>query len=259
MIKLIASDLDGTLLLNGSQKLARETCGLIEKLMDRGIIFVPASGRQYANMQRMFAPVADRLGFICENGCLSFFQGKMLHKDVMDRETGQELLHAIWEKEGAEILLSGVNTSYLMPKEESYLHRMRDIVKNNVTVVDDIFAVEEEYFKISVYEKAGVDASCSYWENRFGSRVQAVVSGLEWLDFTPKGVHKGRALRVLQEYLGIAPEECMAFGDNYNDKELLESVGYPVAMENAKPEIYAMCQNHTERVERTLRELLAGI
>ena len=63
----------------------------------------------------------------------------------------------------------------------------------------------------------------------------------------------------LQEYLGIAPEECMAFGDNYNDKELLESVGFPVAMENAKPEIYAMCQNHTERVERTLRELLAGI
>ena len=41
--------------------------------------------------------------------------------------------------------------------------------------------------------------------------------------------------------------------------ELLESVGFPVAMENAKPEIYAMCQNHTERVERTLRELLAGI
>ena len=95
MIKLIASDLDGTLLQNGSQKLNDETCGLIEKLMEKGIIFVPASGRQYANLQRLFAPIADRLGYICENGCLSFFQGELLHKDVMDRATGQELLHAI--------------------------------------------------------------------------------------------------------------------------------------------------------------------
>ncbi len=259
MIKLIASDLDGTLLQNGSQKLRKETCGLIEQLMDKGIIFVPASGRQYANLQRLFAPIADRLGYICENGCLSFFRGELLHKDVMDRATGQELLHAIWETEGAEILLSGVNTSYLMPKEESYLHRIRDIVKNNVTVVDDIFAVREEYFKISIYQKTGVDDIRSYWEERFGDRVQAVVSGLEWLDFTPKGVHKGRALKVLQEHLGIAPDECMAFGDNYNDKEMLEGVGYPVAMDNAKPEIYGMCPYHTDQVERSLRELISRI
>lgn len=260
MIKLIASDLDGTLLQNGSQSLNEETCGLIARLMDRGVIFVPASGRQYANMRRLFAPVADRLGYICENGCLSFFRGEMLHKDVMDRAAGQEILRAIWEREGAEILLSGVNTSYLMPKEPSYLDWMKNVVKNDVTVVEDIFAVEEDYFKISVYEKAGLTAeSRAYWEHRFGDGIQAVVSGNEWLDFTPKGVHKGRAMRVMQERLGIAPEECLAFGDNYNDKEMLEAVGHPVAMENAKPEIRAMCPHQTKQVEQSLKELLARI
>ena len=80
MIKLIASDLDGTLLLHGAQMLRTETCGLIHRLYkEKGIYFVSASGRQYDNQQRLFAPVADEIAYICENGCLSFFEGDMLH------------------------------------------------------------------------------------------------------------------------------------------------------------------------------------
>ena len=59
MIKLVASDLDGTLLLNGAQSLPEELFPLIKELKELGILFVAASGRQYANMKRMFAPVVD--------------------------------------------------------------------------------------------------------------------------------------------------------------------------------------------------------
>ena len=58
MIKLVASDLDGTLLLNGAQSLPEELFPLIKELKELGILFVAASGRQYANMKRMFAPVS---------------------------------------------------------------------------------------------------------------------------------------------------------------------------------------------------------
>ena len=136
MIKLIASDLDGTLLLNGAQSLREDTCKLIHRLYtEKGIRFVSASGRQYDNQRRLFAPVADEIAYICENGCLSFCDQDMLHLELMDRKLGQEIMQDILSRPGEEILLSGIHTSYLMPKEESYVVHMRDVVKNNVTVV----------------------------------------------------------------------------------------------------------------------------
>ena len=65
MIKLVASDLDGTLLLNGAQQLPEEIFPLIRELKKLGILFVAASGRQYPNMRRLFDPVADEMAFIC--------------------------------------------------------------------------------------------------------------------------------------------------------------------------------------------------
>ena len=68
MIKLVASDLDGTLLLKGAQSLPEEIFPLIRQLKELGILFVAASGRQYANMKKMFVPVEKDVAFICENG-----------------------------------------------------------------------------------------------------------------------------------------------------------------------------------------------
>ena len=72
-IKLIASDLDGTLLLDGAQDLSEDTCGLIREVCaKRGIIFFAASGRQYYSLKRLFAPIRDEIGYICENGCVNY-------------------------------------------------------------------------------------------------------------------------------------------------------------------------------------------
>ena len=67
MIKLIASDLDGTLLQNGSTEVPREIFELIIKLKEKGIIFAAASGRQYYSLRNLFGPVRDDIAYICEN------------------------------------------------------------------------------------------------------------------------------------------------------------------------------------------------
>lgn len=255
-IRLVVSDLDGTLLLNGSQRLPQETCGQIRRLLDQGIHFAAASGRQYPNLQRLFAPVADEISYICENGCLVMDGGKRIYKAHMDRETGQEMLRAILEKDTAEALLSGENTTYLQPKEEAYLIHVRDEVENNVTVVDNLLDTPEDYFKISVFEKDGISASEDYWKERFSSRATVVTSGNEWLDMMPKGVNKGVALNILLEQLGIAPEECVVFGDNNNDAEMLEMAGWGFAMDTAVPPIRGMCSWHTDTVGHVLEEIL---
>ena len=102
MIKLVASDLDGTLLLNGAQQLPEEIFPLIRELKKLGILFVAASGRQYPNMRRLFDPVADEMAFICENGALAVRNEKVFYQDNFEPELVREILEAIEEKDGAE-------------------------------------------------------------------------------------------------------------------------------------------------------------
>lgn len=68
MVKLIASDIDGTLLSYGETSLPPALFGLIRRLRSAGVLFCPASGRQYHSMRQLFAPVADEVCFLCENG-----------------------------------------------------------------------------------------------------------------------------------------------------------------------------------------------
>ena len=78
MIHLIASDIDGTLLQGGQTRLDPALFDVIERLEQHGIRFAAASGRQYTNLRRLFAPVADKIDYICENGSLVISDGSVL-------------------------------------------------------------------------------------------------------------------------------------------------------------------------------------
>lgn len=175
-LKLIACDLDGTLLLNGAQSLRADTCGLIQELQKQGVLFFAASGRQYTNLQRLFWPIREQIGYLCENGCVSFFKGQQIHKEYMDRGLGRELIGAVCQKDGTEVLISGVMESYVKPKDMRFFYHMRDVVKNDVTLVTDLLGTEEAYMKISVYEEGGIRDE-RYWKDRFGSRCTVVTGG----------------------------------------------------------------------------------
>lgn len=255
-IKLIVSDLDGTLLLNGNQELNPEIFSLIRELRKQGILFFAASGRQYPNIRRLFGPVQDEIGYICENGCVVFWKGRLLFESQMDRELGNEILLEVQKRAGEEFLRSGRMTSYLLPKEESYLVHIRDTVKNHVTVVEDIFSVEEPYTKIAVYNADGMKDGSRFWKERFGKRASVVVSGECWVDLTPKGTDKGSALEAVCRFLKISPKACMAFGDNENDLGMLRYAGEAWGMEMCHPEVKTLCRKFTPKVESVLVELL---
>ncbi len=259
MLKLIASDLDGTLLQNGSQTLPEGICEQIKRLKEKGILFVAASGRQYANLRRLFAPVQDDIAYICENGCLVFYKGKRIHKEYMDRETGQQILKDILQKDGNELVLSGEDTSYLQPKDELFRCLIQDIVKNNVTVTEDILKTEEDYFKISVFAPEGAEKIYPFWKEKYGEKVTVVTSGNEWLDMMPLHVNKGTAMDALLKVLEIKPEECMAFGDNYNDIEMLQMTGESYAMKNGKEAVKAVCKYQADTVGKVLEEVLKNL
>lgn len=89
MVKLIASDLDGTLLKNGAQELNTTVFQQILALRENGIYFVAASGRQYENLRRLFAPVKDDISYIAENGSLCIHKGNILARGTDSERTWQ--------------------------------------------------------------------------------------------------------------------------------------------------------------------------
>lgn len=257
MVRLIASDIDGTLLLEGQHQLNPALFAIIEQLGQRGVRFAAASGRQYTNLRRLFAPVADEIDYICENGSLVISRGEVIYKQTVERALGRKILKSMLEMDGCEPLLSGVMNCYIQPKDPSYEDHMRHVVGNDVTVVDDLLEVPEAFLKIAAYFPDGVTK-----ENRLriaavaGPVMRPVVSGQAWLDLLPEDCDKGTALAALQQHLQVGKAEKIAFGDNENDMELLQQAGIAYAMRSGNQRLVQQADHITEDVVSELGRLL---
>ena len=257
MIKLIASDLDGTLLYGRDNTVSEEMFEMIRELKKKGILFAAASGRQYHNLKNLFAPVWKDMAFICENGAAVFYEDKLIAEKVIPRETALELAYLIDEDERTEVAYSSSTTTYVRPKTEAYI-KLLEKLGNRVGIVEKWEDVPEACVKLAWYEKEGVEPRIPYWKERIKPPARIVTSGAQWLDIIFPDSHKGVGMKVLQEYFELKKEEILAIGDNYNDIEMLEAVGYPVAMNSGKEKIINMCPYHTDKVEELVRKILDG-
>lgn len=257
MIKLVASDLDGTLLLNGAQQIPEEVFSLIRRLKDMGILFVAASGRQYSNMKRLFEPVFSDMAFVCENGAMAVWNEKVLYQDGFDQTLAKDILEAVYGKEGAEFSCSTKDFYYIRPKTQHYYELMTKVVKTDCKVIGDFSEMTEKCMKLAVYEQAGMrEESIRYWQERFRDRCTVVTSGNDWVDFIPFGINKAKGVRKYQEILNIRPEECLVFGDEFNDVEMLQAVPWSFAMAHSKDGVKSAAEYQTERVEPVLEKLI---
>ncbi|MCD2492798.1 HAD family hydrolase [Lacrimispora sp. NSJ-141] len=257
MIRLIASDMDGTILKNGAQTLPPRILPIIERLREKGIGFVAASGRQYGNLKRLMGPAADSVDYICENGAFAVHSGKIIYKATMERDLGQELMRDIWSRDGCEIQLSGVRTAYIQAKDPSYTWHLKNVLKNDVTEVRDIFKTEEDYIKISAYVHGDkTEERLREFKERWKGVFTLASTCDHWIDFIPDGINKGHAMRALMETVNISREQIMAFGDNYNDLELLACAEESYAVSDGKPEVIAACRHICDSVEDVLETLL---
>ena len=255
-IQLVASDIDGTLLLNGAKALDSEIFKLIRELHKKGILFMAASGREYTNLRNLFAPVADDIAYLCLNGCLTFYHNECISKEIMDTTIARKLITTIQNDSNAEVLVSGEKTCYITPKNQSYYEHLTTTVKNHVTVIDDLLNIPESYTKISAYFKDGVNKNYQRYADMFDQDITVQIGGKCWLDCAPKGVNKSTGFLKLLAYLNISTENTVMFGDNDNDKQILQTCGYPISMETAVPSIYKLFPTHVNSVNEGIHSIL---
>lgn len=238
-VKLIASDMDGTL-LNGKGELDPEFFSLFEKLERRGIRFAAASGRQYDGLRRTFAPVADRMLFIAENGAYAASGGDEWLVLDMDRETAGRLIEMVRSVEGACIVLAGRDSAYIEDKHPEFVREARRYYTRCKQVEDLLQVRGDRLLKIAVYDFKGAKGNSYPLLKHLEHDFQVAVSGEKWMDISRKGADKGSALELIQRKLGISPAETMVFGDQMNDAEMMRQARYSYAVANAVPEIRAM-------------------
>ncbi len=252
MIRLIATDLDGTLLESG-ETLPKGIFEAIAELTEMGIHFVASSGRQYDNLYRLFGPVANRMDYICENGALSVMNGEIIGTVPIPEAMALEIISDI-EAAGMNLLISGRHTTYVLDQNRAYTDDIIYRLRNTTTVLHNIGEIAEPMLKISGQLDEGLEKVAPRFLKKWGHLLTATVSGRDWFDFTI--ANKGMGMRVLMERLGIQKEEAAAFGDNFNDETMLDSVGYPFLMTHSDPSLRKAGVRLCEKELPVLQEII---
>ena len=258
-IRLVASDLDGTLLQHGATEVSAEMFALIEKMRRRGIVFAAASGRQYHSLRRLFAPVAEEIAYICENGALTVCGGKIVELAQIKPETARRIIALIESEPDAEPLVSDAEYTYISGRSPQFEQVIQKL-GNRYKVVGSFDEITTPIIKIALYQPAfsgREEEAQRLWQSRLPAPARIVTSGNAWLDVLFPDIHKGVGIRALQRTLGIGREETLVFGDNLNDLEMFDAAGLPVAVANAKEPVLARAAAVTPTVEEYLRALLA--
>jgi len=263
-IRLIAADLDGTL-LDDEHELHEHFWPLAHELHQRGILFCPASGRQYFNLLTRFADIADEVVFIAENGTLVMRRGQEISSDCLGQTDVHRMVTVMRES-----IASGVNAGLVVcGKRSAYIERtdspFTDEVERYYTrlqLVDDLLdRPGDDVLKVSVFDFGAAERTTVPAVADFQASHRVTVSGAHWVDITSGTANKGRAIRNLQETFHITPAQTMVFGDFLNDIEMMDAADYSFAMDNAHPELrerarYLAPPNSQNGVVRTISAVL---
>ena len=259
-IRLIASDMDATLLDEHSQLPAgfEQT---VRALAALGIRFAPASGRPLYTLEEMFPTLREELVFIGDNGGAVRWKGQDLFVSEMAPD-GWRALNRLTREHGDIAVLCGLESAYVERQYAAYDAVMKQFY-TRVEYVDRLEDVTAPADKFTIYlPRHNAQAAYDSVYSRQSGTYSVAVAGECWVDIMNPGVHKGAALETLGSLWSLPPESMMAFGDTYNDAEMLRTAKYGFLMENGSTPLRAsvpfLAPSHREAgVMQILQKVLA--
>lgn len=236
MYKLIASDLDGTL-LDHAHQVNDITAATLQALQQRGIKLVIATGRHFLDVAGIRATLGIDAHLITSNGArVHAPDDTLIHR----RDLDPEIVHTLTEETftagtllnfylDEEWLIDQPSDRLLsMHKDSGFSYRIADLRRHDGHGVAKVLYVAAHQHLLGVEEKLHA---------RFGDTVTITFSAQNCLEVMAQGVSKGSALQMILDRLGIDAAHSLAFGDGQNDIELLQAVGHPRIMGNAHPRL----------------------
>lgn len=259
-IKLIVSDLDGTL-LDKNHQLPTDFWKVEQELFDNDIMFAIASGRQLYNIIQLFDRIKDRMLFLAENGTFAYYKGQDLFINPLDKNNSNEFIKIGRTIPHSNVIFCGKNSAYVESTDERFLTEVRKYY-SKLEIVDDLTQVEDIVLKVTICDFGDVPTNSYPYFKSFENDFKVAISGAIWLDITSFTANKGVAIEKIQQNLNISKEETMVFGDFLNDYEMMQTAKYSFAMKNAHPEIIKISNyltdfdNNNDGVTQTIKEFI---
>lgn len=241
-IKLVALDLDGTLLDEGLQFTPR-VAESIQTAIEQGIYVTLATGRAFKSAR----PFAEMLGITTP---IIGYQGGIIGDPVSgailkEHTMGADVAHAAVsqaEREDLDMSLYAGESVYFRelrwPRE--FYDRWFGLTLHHAPNLHAVIDQMPPMKFIIVAEPPDADAIEARWKRDFDGRLHIVRSHRLFVEGNPPGVSKGTALAWLAERLGIPQASVMTVGDNDNDRAMIEWAGVGVAMGDGAPSLQAI-------------------
>lgn len=234
-MKLIVSDIDGTLLKHGGKYLAKRDIDIINDV-SKGNIFVAATGRSYPEVKRIFFE-ADDYTCVCCDGALAVSGEETIFEIPFDSDAislfsdctniifyGKYMMYA-----------KGTNRFLRMCREQFYSH---------ITVFDSIEEIDTPIYKAVLYKQENADFRCE--------GLKKIYDSYEMAEYVMDMADKFFAVQSIMKLNNINAEDCIVFGDGDNDKMLLKSFKNSYAMVWSKPSVKSCAGFVSEDVTKTL-------
>lgn len=261
MYKLIAIDLDGTL-LNSYGEISERNKEAIRNAREKGIEVIIASGRHRISVNSFASQIGSDNYCICGNGAILYNmkENKILYNKFIDKKKILKIIKICEENNiyynvytETEILTRTIKYSALFYKQENA--RKSSKYQTNIKVVDDVYEYvkndnKNNYIKVTIYDdnieifNEIIEKLRKLWgvevlDVGHMSRKMVKIDNKDveikyyYSEITKNNVNKWNAIKILIKKLGIRKDEVVAIGDNVNDKQMLENAGLGIVMENS--------------------------
>lgn len=289
MYKLVAIDLDGTL-LNSYGQINEENINTIKQLNQKGIYVVLASGRAKNSIINFANELEIKNFIIAGNGSLIYDmqQEKVIYDKFMEKNKVLDIVN-ICEENSMFYSVSLENS--ILAKSMDYIVKIYnneninkpDNKKTNINITENIYKYiydsdVPKYSKITICDKdkiifssiikklrtiKDIDVLDVEHEAKKKIKIGTEIVPIEYYytEITKKGVNKWEALQFLINTLGITKQEIITIGDNVNDIEMIKTAGIGVAMGNSAPQIKEIADvvledNNTNTISEFLKNKL---
>ena len=244
-IKLIVSDLDGTLLPYGQENLSEKVKNCIRRIIECGVTFTVSSGRTYNELFGFLGEFSDRIYFTCCDGALTVKNGKVIYGRRM--ENGDIGMFFSKRSDDFSFVLHGAFENY------SFGNIPSEAEKYNCIPVRNIFDVKEKIFKITSFgKKISLPDYCgirTHWDGGDNSVSQ----------YVNRYCNKSTALSDLQMRLMLAKYDTAVLGDRGNDVCMVKNAKYSYCIGNGCAELSDKCAFRFDCGELALDDIIGRL
>ena len=257
-IKLIATDLDGTF-LNENSSISDYNKKIFKSLMNEGIEIILSTGRPFNGMKRYKDMIEnDNYSIVFNGAIIADTNGNFIYNKVIDSDISKSILNLYKKYDVYLHVYSGER--YIVSEPDFYYERYieREKITDTIIGLDNINNFEFSKM-VFIGDRDELEKLQNDIRNNF--KVHTSFSHTNFLEVLASGINKGTALEWLCNKKGILREEIIAFGDNYNDIEMIEYAGIGVAVGNAEEIVkksadYVCLTNYEDGVGRFLKDYL---